>query len=203
MVERSLCALNLDSAIPAVRDGYDSHPHEHDAVKRITGGVTTIVCNVIRCSSSSVNPPVMTLRLPVAAYSVGVSPPSIVIRKTHPGLYRSLMVLGATGIALGLNFLFSTPTFNPYGIPKGVVGAVFMLLGVGQVAALNVFHSLRMVRIVLAVSVGVMFFWGLSNAQQFFDGRASLQLPILYVALSLLQVPLLIESPVNPMTEKK
>lgn len=145
----------------------------------------------------------MALRLHVAAYSVGVPPPSIVIRKTHPGLYRSLMVFGATGVALGLNFLFSTPTFNPYGINKAVIGAVFMTLGVGQVAALNVFHNLRMVRIVLAVSLGVTFFWGLSNAQQFFAGRASLQLPILYVALALLQLPLLIESPVNPMTEKK
>lgn len=125
------------------------------------------------------------------------------IRKTHPALYRAIMVLGFMGVALALNFWFSNPTFNPYGISKDIIGVVFFTLGLSQIVFLNIFHDLRMVRLNLAVSISWMFFWGVSNAQQFFAGNASLQLPILYVTLSIMQIPLLMESPVNPMTEKK
>lgn len=125
------------------------------------------------------------------------------IRKSNPGLYHSMMVFGVMDITLGLNFFFSTPTFDPYGIPKIVPAMVFTILGVGQLLSLNAFHNLKMARIITAISLGFMFFWGLGNTQQFFDGKASLQLPILYVSLSILQVLSLIESPVNRMTERE
>lgn len=125
------------------------------------------------------------------------------IRKTHPTLYYTLMVIGLMSVALALNFWFSRPTFNPYGIPKNFIGVIFFLLGSTKLIFLNVVRDLRMVRLNVAVSVSWMFFWGFSNTIQFFAGNASLQLPILYIALSILQIPLLTESPVNPMTEKK
>ena len=113
------------------------------------------------------------------------------------------MTLGFMGIALAFNFWFARPTFNPYGLPKEYVGVVFFLLGSSQLLFLNVFRDLRAVRLALAVSISFMFFWGASNSLQFFAGKSSLQLPILYVAISILQIPLLVEAPVNPMTEKK
>lgn len=124
------------------------------------------------------------------------------IRLTHPGLFHSLMTLSVMHLGLAVNFWISNPTFNPYGISKNIIGVVFFLLGVSQQVFLNVFRNLRMVRIGLAASLTFMFFWGLSNTQQFFAGNASLQLPILYLALAVLQIPLLIESPVNPMTKR-
>lgn len=127
----------------------------------------------------------------------------VIIRKSHPALYRAIMTFACMSFALAVNFWFSRPTFNPYGIPKEYIGVVFAMIGTSLIIFLNFFRDLRLVRITLAVSVSFMFFWGLSNAQQFFAGNASLQLPILYVAMSLLQIPLLIEPPVNPMTEKK
>ena len=127
----------------------------------------------------------------------------IKIRKTHPGLYLALMVLGLMGVGLALNFWFSRPTFNPYGLSKNIVGVVFFVLGFSQIVFLNILRDLRMVRLNLAISISWMFFWGVSNAEQFFAGKSSLQLPILYVTMSILQIPLLIESPVNPMTEKR
>jgi len=127
----------------------------------------------------------------------------VYIRKTHPGLYHSLMTLSVASVALGFNFWFSNPAFNPYNIPKDLVGVVFALLGVSQIVFLNLRRDLRKVRVVLATSLSWMFFWGVSNSQQSFAGDASFQLPILYVALSILQIPLLIEAPVNPMTKKK
>lgn len=106
-------------------------------------------------------------------------------------------------VALALNFWFTNPTFNPYGVDKNIIGFVFAAIGVAQMMFLAVFRDLRMVRMMLAVSLGWFMFWGLSNTQQFFAGKSSLQLPILFVVVSALQVPLLTESPVNPFTEKK
>lgn len=125
------------------------------------------------------------------------------IHKSHPGLYYALMTLGFMGVALGFNFWLSTPTFDPYDINKNIIGGVFFALGLSQLFFLNVYRDLPMVRRVLAVSIVWMFFWGMSNAQQFLAGNASLQLPILYVTLAILQVPLLVEAPVNPMMEKR
>lgn len=113
------------------------------------------------------------------------------------------MTVALTSVALAVNFWASNPTFNPYDIPKDRIGVIFVILGIGQLFFLNVIHSLRMVRIGLAASIGWMLFWGLSNTQQFFAGNASLQLPLLYLALAVLQIPLLIEAPVNPMTKKR
>ena len=125
------------------------------------------------------------------------------IRLTHPGLYHSIMTLGLMSVALAVNFWITTPAFNPFGVNKTLVGVVFFLLGTVQLVFLSVFRSLRMVRLGLAVSIFVMVSWGLSNVQQFINGHTSLQLPILYLTLAALQYVLLIESPVNPMTEKK
>lgn len=125
------------------------------------------------------------------------------IRLTHPGLYHSIMTLGVMGVALAANFWGSNPTFNPYGISKNIIGLIFFLLGISQLIFLNIFRDLRMVRIVLAASVSFMLFWGFSNTAQGIAGAASFQLPILYLTLAILQIPLLIEAPVNPMTEKE
>lgn len=127
----------------------------------------------------------------------------IKIRNTHPALYRALMVLSSMKVLLAFNFWLFTPTFNPYGVSKDLIGVIFFLLGFSQIVFLNIFHDLRMARRVLASSVSFMFLWGASNAQQSFAGNASFQLPLLYVAISIMQIPLLIEAPVNPMTEKE
>lgn len=124
------------------------------------------------------------------------------VRKTHPGLYRQIMTLGLAEVALAVNFWFSHPTFNPYGISKNLIGAIFFILGASQLMFLNVFRDLSKVRITLATSIACTFAWGVANTQQVFTGNASMQLPILYLALCVLQIPLVIEAPVNLTTEK-
>lgn len=124
------------------------------------------------------------------------------VRNTHPGLYRSIMALSLMSVGLAVNFWTSNPTFNPLGISKNLVGLIFFLLGGSQIIFLNL-RDLREVRIGMAVSAFVMFCWGAANTQQALDGRASFQLPVLYLALSVLQFLLLIEPPVNPMTKKE
>lgn len=127
----------------------------------------------------------------------------VMIRKSHPALYKAIMTTALMCVALSFNFWFSTPTFNPYGIPKNIVGLIFFVLGASQVVFLNWFHELRLVRLVQTATFVFMLIWGVSNAEQWVNGKSSLQLPILFVAFAFLQIPLLTESPVNPMTEKK
>lgn len=124
------------------------------------------------------------------------------IRNTHPALYRSIMTLATMSVLLAANFWTSTPTFNPFGFNKNVIGGIFFTLGASQLLFLNVLHDLRKVRLILAVSLSFFMFWGLSNTQQAFAGKASFQLPILLVSFAVLHLPLLVESPVNPMTRR-
>lgn len=122
------------------------------------------------------------------------------LRKTHPNLFIALIIFSLTSIALSLNFFFSKPTFNPYGIDKEIVALVFFVMGSSKLIALTVYHNLKIVRLTVAVAIGVLLFWGISNTQQAFQGKSSFQLPILYIALALLQVPMLVEPRTNPMT---
>lgn len=125
------------------------------------------------------------------------------LRLTHPGLYHLIITLSLMSVGLAVNFWTSNPTFNPYGIPKNMVGVVFFLLGASQLVFLNVLRDLRKVRLVLALSGFVMLVWGLANSAQSFAGKASFQLPILYLSLATIQLWLLVESPVNPMTKRE
>lgn len=113
------------------------------------------------------------------------------------------MTLSIMSVGLAVNFWTSNPTFSPFDIPKNLIGGIFFLLGISQLVYLNVFHNLPRVRLLLAVSLSFFFFWGLSNTIQAFAGNASFQLPILYVFLAFLHIPLLIEPPVNPMTRRE
>jgi hypothetical protein len=125
------------------------------------------------------------------------------LRHTHPALYHSIMILSIGSILLAVNFWTSTPTFTPYGWDDNIIGAIFFVIGAVQIVFLNVWRDLRVIRLSLAVAVAWNAIWGGVNTQQFFNGKASLQLPILYLILAVVRIPLLAESPVNPMTEKE
>lgn len=124
------------------------------------------------------------------------------LRITHPNLYYLVMAFGFTYIALGLNFFFTTPTFNPYGILYPIVGALFLTLGVAKLVFLNVVRRLTVVRLLMALEVALALWWGIGASITFFQGRTSLQLPILYAGLSFIESFLLLEPFVNPLTKK-
>lgn len=125
------------------------------------------------------------------------------IHKRHPNLYYLITVFCFMNIALGFNFFFTTPTFTaPLGIPKTLIASIFMFVGISKLFFLNVSRNLKVLRALMAFCVGLLLFWGLANTQQFFAGKASLQLPLLYVALAFLQFPVLIEPAINPVTQK-
>lgn len=120
--------------------------------------------------------------------------------KTHRNLYIALMVLAVMSVALGINFWLTTPTFQQLDIPKNFIGSMFLLLGVAQVIFLNIYQNLKLVRVTTAISAGFMLFWGAALTQTFFSGKTSLQLPIIYVALAILQLALLVEPSINPVS---
>lgn len=122
------------------------------------------------------------------------------LRLTNPTLYRSVMVFALISVGLGLNFLFTKPTFNPYQIDKHIIGTVFLCLGAAKMVGVVAIHNLKFIRMIMAVSVAYMMFWGIGTSITFFTGQTSLQLFVLYVGLSMLQLFLLLEPFVNPLT---
>lgn len=125
------------------------------------------------------------------------------IRRTHRTLYWLMMVFAVGNVWYALNFWTSHPTFNPFNINKNYVGWVFFALGVSQLVFLNVVRDLLRVRIAFVVSGFAYFFWGVSNAQQWANGKASLQLPISFAwIMFLVQMILAFAPPINPATIK-
>lgn len=122
------------------------------------------------------------------------------VRRTHPNLYWLLMVLSVTGIALGANFILLQPTFLIFDAPNVLWGTIFLVSSVARMIALNVYRRLRVVRATMAFSVAYMAFLAIGTGQPFWEGTGSLQLPIIYAGMALLQVPLLAEPFVNPET---
>ena len=150
---------------------------------------------------------------PAAALTTGPQEPdideglvvngSIDVRKTHPNLYLAVSTFALISVALGVNFWAFHPAFQVYGMPNGVWGSIFLALGIGKLIFLNLYRRLRMVRAVMACAVAYMLFFGVGTTQPVFDGKASVQLLILYVGLAALQIPLLIEPFINPWTAKR
>lgn len=124
------------------------------------------------------------------------------VRRTHPNLYWLLMVLAGTGIGLGLNFIFLQPTFLIWDAPNVLWGAIFLLSSANRIIALTS-RRLRWVRATMAFQCAYMAFLAIGTSQPYIEGQGSLQLPIIYAGMALLQVPLLMEPFVNPETAKQ
>jgi hypothetical protein len=124
------------------------------------------------------------------------------LRKARPLLYGFIMTFAGIRIGLAINFWTSKPAFHPYDIPNSLIALVFFLLGLWQVIFLNVWRDLRKVRVVLALSAAVTLAWGLLNTHQFFFGPASLQLPIVFIGLAVLQLLCVFSLTINSGTER-
>lgn len=140
------------------------------------------------------------------------------IRRSHPNLYRSVVVFAGIYTALGVNFIFSAlgltfvfpdlginfrftpPAFNPYQIPYWIVGAMFLSLGLSKIVFLRIVRDVSWLRRIMAAEVTLSLWWGIGASFTFFDGRTSLQLPILYAGLAFLEVFQIMEPATNPMT---
>lgn len=127
----------------------------------------------------------------------------VTLRHTHPNLYRALTTHACCTMALGLNFLFLTPAFNPLGVPKMPTGFVFCGVSIAKLVTLNMHGDLRRLRLATACSVALMFTWGVLQTLAYFQLKmTSLQSPILYFGLALVEYWLLTEPFTNPVTQK-
>lgn len=125
------------------------------------------------------------------------------IKRTHPHLFLAYLIYGLLCVALGLNFLFLNPTFDPLDVPKQIPGGISMTLGVCVLAFLK-FRSATPLRVAMASLITVFFFWCGALVFDFFRlGQTSLQLPITFLALGALAIPLTIEPSINPATLKQ
>lgn len=119
------------------------------------------------------------------------------------------MILALGELALAWNFAGATlttwypsPTFLIYAQPNAVWAVSFLAIGASKLIFLNVYRRLRLVRLCMAVEVAFMMYLAWGTTQPYFTGKGSLQLPILYGVLALLQVPLLLEPFINPLTAR-
>lgn len=125
------------------------------------------------------------------------------IRKSHPSLFYTMLIIAVVCIGEGVNFLSSTPTFKPYNISFTLIGSIFLAIGLSELVFLNLYRNLFLLRLTVSLSSGFLLFWGITNTQQSFAGKASFQLPILLIGLALVQLRTLQEPSVNPITMKK
>lgn len=122
------------------------------------------------------------------------------LRKTHPTLFWWAVVFALINISLGLNFIFTKPTFNPYQIDYRWIGSIFIAVGAAKLVALTAIRYLKLIRGTMAVSAGWQMFWGIGTSITFFTGQTSLQLFVLYFGYCVLQVWWLREPFANPLT---
>jgi len=120
------------------------------------------------------------------------------LRLTHLSLYRLIWAVAITNLFLAANFWASDPTFIPYNLDKNWIGIAFFMVGLFQLIAVRVTHSLSLTRYGLWASIFINAFWGIANTEQFFDGNASLQLPIWYLFGAVVQGIILLALPVKP-----
>ena len=125
------------------------------------------------------------------------------VRKTHPNLYLAVSTLALVSVALGVNFWVFNPAFQVYGASNRVWGSIFLLLGIGKLVFLNAYRRLPLLRATMAAAVAFMLFFGVGTLEPVLEGDASAQLLILYVGLSVLQIPLLLEPFINPWTARR
>lgn len=125
------------------------------------------------------------------------------LRMSNPEMYRDIMLWSIISVGFAINFWNSHPTFNPFGIPKTIVGIIFFMFGGLGLVFLNVFRDLKKIRLLIVFAFIWYFVWGIVNAQQWHEGRASLQLPIAFLGMSVAQFLILLKPPVNPMSEKR
>lgn len=124
---------------------------------------------------------------------------SVRLGRTHRNLYLAYTGYAILDLALGLNFLFLHPVFDPLGIPKMPVGVIFVALGVAKLILLNLWRNMDVLRAVTAANLAALFFWcGALTLSYFQLHQTSLQLPITYLALGIIGLPLLAEPFVNP-----
>lgn len=127
----------------------------------------------------------------------------VVIRRTHPNLYRSIITFAIITIALGLNFLLIKPAFNQYSLSQ-VMAVVFFGSGVALIVLLNFLRSLRTLRWVMAFTVtSLCLYGGALTVYAYQTGKTSYQLPICYFGFTALLFLLLIEPASNPLNRKR
>jgi hypothetical protein len=125
------------------------------------------------------------------------------IRKTHPLLWRAVMAYAAICGFLGLNFIFFHPAFLLYHQSNYWWGAIFLILCISKIVFLNLYRNLHLMRVTMACEVSFMLFLALGATEPVWTSSASLQLPILYIGLAILEIPLILEPFVNPWTARR
>jgi len=124
------------------------------------------------------------------------------LRKTHLNLWRMVLLLALGELLLGANFLWLQPTYPIFHAPNELWGVCFVVIALAQALALLISHSLPLVRGCMSVAVAYILIVAVGACEPWLDGVGSLQLAILYAGMAVIQLPLILEPFLNPMTNK-
>lgn len=122
--------------------------------------------------------------------------------RTHPTLYRQVMLIAVLNILLGINFHIFVPTFLVWNQSNRLWGTAFILIGLAEILSLHVWRNLRAVRAAMGVCVAYTLYFGIGTMQPVTEGSGSAQLPLLYGGLVIGKLLLLLEPYINRWTGK-
>lgn len=120
--------------------------------------------------------------------------------RTHPNLFWSALTFALMSVGLGCNFLAFKPPFIAFEIDHRIVGVVFLVVGLIELAALLIVRNLKTIRATMAVGAGLMMLWGIGTSVTFFTNQTTFQLSILYAGLTILKWLWCREPFLNPAT---
>lgn len=120
----------------------------------------------------------------------------------HPNLALLITTIAVLDLLLGLNFLFLNPTFLIWHAPNWIWGSTFLILGTGKLFSLYVLNNQWAVKVFVLLNILYASCLAAGTSEPFLDGAGSLQLPIFYLGLAVIQVPTLVEPFLNPATAK-
>lgn len=114
----------------------------------------------------------------------------------HLNLYKQ-WTFAIGSLAFGFNFLFLTPAFMPFSLPKEFVGPIFLACGFIKLAMLLLNAPNNQLRLSMATTVYIYSFWAAVLTFEFFRlSQTSLQLPIAFIVLAILGLQVLDDMPV-------
>lgn len=125
------------------------------------------------------------------------------MKDRHPTLWKVYLTYALGSILAGLNFIYLTPAFMPFDMPKWPVGLIFLSCGVIELLLLLFVSSATWLRRSMALTVFIYLFWVGALTYDFFArSQTSMQLPIFVLIGATVALFSLIEPFINPATAK-
>lgn len=127
------------------------------------------------------------------------------LRLNHPNLYLTTLLHGLLYLLIGVNYFLVPTALLPFNISHQFGGLVFGLVGLGWLVTANIAGISGYRRIFYIVGMTLYFIFAAGYLKSFLnnEGARSFGGVIFYGLLGLLTVPIILEPPINPATQRR